>query len=279
MEGRSPDVPRCGIAQYRRKAFVNDIQVVVPDHKLHTTPFQGWAQVVPDEITLLLRGVRAALPITRVLGLVLHREAPEGQVPRCELLRKTNVMSSPGLAAVCSELPSTHHTTVLHPGGRTPRTREEVQRARRHASHRQADHGNDGPLVPLDTEGFQVEVTGCLATTPSTLTEVAGIHVQTAKPITQPIRRVVCPRNLLTHLHVHGQLRRRLCEGTSKPHECLVSLLRVQEHDGEMVRQQCRLLQLQRGCRLPETSSLRCLHNENLAGLRRQRAVDVRRFL
>mmetsp|Transcript_78313 Transcript_78313/g.242812 ORF Transcript_78313/g.242812 Transcript_78313/m.242812 type:complete len:228 (-) Transcript_78313:531-1214(-) len=163
------------------------VTVVVPHHELeiHAAGVQRGAQVVPDEVALLLVAVEAVLPRRRRVGLVLHGEAPEVHPLLLELPGETNVEVRPGLAILRQQAPARLHPAgVFHPSGRAPRTREQRQGPAR-GGPGALDHGDHTAPVLLDGERLQLRVTGRVHAAPVASGEVASVHVQTPQGVAQ----------------------------------------------------------------------------------------------
>src|SRR5215213_7947677 len=116
-------------------ALVYQVAVVIPRDDLlvaQALAAHGRAEVVLEEVSLLLGGEDARLPLLRRHRLVLHRDAPDGYALGLISLDELRVVVGPRLIKLGPELPAVEHVpVVLHEGGRAPRAREEREPAAR----------------------------------------------------------------------------------------------------------------------------------------------------
>mmetsp|Transcript_67305 Transcript_67305/g.217291 ORF Transcript_67305/g.217291 Transcript_67305/m.217291 type:complete len:264 (+) Transcript_67305:727-1518(+) len=238
MEAQAPDVPGgvfVGVDRLRPHEHL--VAVVVPDDELEVQAalLQRRPQVVAHEVALLLGAVLAALPPHLAPGLVLHREAPQGQPGRFDLSGEAHVVARPRLPAVLPELAAVaHRAGLLHPGRRTPRAGDELQGLLRRV-HRPADHRQDRPLVVLQGEAGELEVVRLVAAGPVAPGEVAGGRVQAAHGVAQPDAPVevgVQHPQLRGLAQLRQQVGRGLREGAPEAQEYLVLDRRDQHRHG-----------------------------------------------
>mmetsp|Transcript_35611 Transcript_35611/g.80447 ORF Transcript_35611/g.80447 Transcript_35611/m.80447 type:complete len:491 (+) Transcript_35611:566-2038(+) len=238
MVAHAPDIlGSVGIGVDGLRAQEEVAAIVVPANELqvHSTGLQGWAQVVTDEVALLLRAEEAVLPTVGCIGLVLHREAPQRKPKGLQLLGEAHVEIRPDLAALRLELATAQHgLRVLHPGWGTPGTGEELERTTS-SRHRPFDHGEYGLLVVLDREVGKRGVCRLVAAAPVAVGEVARVHVNPTQVIAQATGLVeVCVYDplLICRADAPQHIRRGLRECPAKTEIGLVCHGGVEEYRG-----------------------------------------------
>mmetsp|Transcript_76458 Transcript_76458/g.248051 ORF Transcript_76458/g.248051 Transcript_76458/m.248051 type:complete len:299 (+) Transcript_76458:762-1658(+) len=183
MPPHAPDILRgIGVAVNRVSPQEELVTIVVPRYELqiHAAGLEGRAQVVADEVALLLGAVEAVLPRAVPIRLVLHGETPERKPLLLQRLREKDIMLGPKLPTVRFQLATrAHGPCVLHPRRWAPWTRQERQRSTRSLVGL-PDKRKHGLLVAVDAEAGQVSVVLAFAAGPISVREVARVHVQPA---------------------------------------------------------------------------------------------------
>mmetsp|Transcript_32606 Transcript_32606/g.69454 ORF Transcript_32606/g.69454 Transcript_32606/m.69454 type:complete len:295 (+) Transcript_32606:341-1225(+) len=226
MEADAPDIPAgLRIREDLVRPSGHPVPVVVPHYELEVREIsllQGWSEVVPHKVPLLLRRIHTILPAVRALRLVLHGEAPKWELLLGHCLGELGIVQRPNMPALLPQLPAiAHPLVVLHPGRGTPRTSEELDRAARRLL-RPLYQRYDVLLIMVDAEVPQLPVHRCLIAAPIAAREVAGVHVHTAEPVAKTSGGVVISLDdfvlqlFAENVEIHS---RALCERTAESHE------------------------------------------------------------
>mmetsp|Transcript_10922 Transcript_10922/g.32021 ORF Transcript_10922/g.32021 Transcript_10922/m.32021 type:complete len:339 (+) Transcript_10922:1234-2250(+) len=245
VEADTPD-EACGLLVLADSLCPLDhvVPVVVPHDDPHGVQqpglLQGRAEVLADEVALLLAREEAGLPARGlVLGLVLHGHAPERQALSLKGARKQHKVLRPGAVVLEQEevLGLAHAPGRLHPGRRAPGACQDLERPAAGAL-RVAQQRDDGLAVALDAEAPELDVPRLVAAAPVALGEVAGGHVDPPKlePEAQVLAEVGGHHTFPVDLaQVLQHLRGRLREGPAEAEEGLVANAGVQD-DGHLLR-------------------------------------------
>mmetsp|Transcript_46015 Transcript_46015/g.127795 ORF Transcript_46015/g.127795 Transcript_46015/m.127795 type:complete len:345 (-) Transcript_46015:88-1122(-) len=235
MEAEAPhEALRCFIGVDCVCSLEHFITVVIPCDELQIQAafLQRGAQMIADKVTLLFGTISAAFPMSVIVGLVLHREAPQRQAHAQKLLRKSHEVLRPSRSAILAQAAArTHPLLFFHPSGGAPRAGQQVQLVATSGLERLPHHRDDRALVPLDAETRQLHVPGCVAAAPIALGEVAGVHVDAPEAVAEPRIlgeiRICQPRLFrITHRKLGGSFG----ESAAEAEERLVFDARVNRH-------------------------------------------------